>query len=484
MRVKGRQSLTLRLTLLFASASTAVLLVLGYLIGASVERHFADMDMEVLGSTVELARYALSKVNAEMDLELLPGQLEDSLIGQHDLSVVVLAPDGRTLFRTGKTTFPPDLIERGRRDGITRPLVWKSGKITLRGIAAVAATRIPQRPPMVVAIATDISHHQNFMVLFRKTLWIFVVVAATLAGILGWIAARRGLAPLHAMREGAAAVTANHLDYRLPVDTVPAELAELAQTLNEMLERLDDSFRRLSEFSSDLAHELRTPLSNLMTQTQVALGKTRTADEYREVLYSNAEEFERLARMVADMLFLAKSDNGLIVPSREPVDLGNEVRELFGFYDALAEDRGIELSLQGEGWASGDRLMLRRAISNLLSNAIRHTPRGGKVRIHIARRGNEATMLAVENTGEAIPVEHLPRLFDRFYRADPSRRNAGDGAGLGLAITRSIVRAHGGEIGVRSGQGVTRFEFLISKSISLEKTSRAHLWAASSTEPR
>lgn len=460
--MKG-QSLTLRLTLLFASASTAVLLALGYLIGASVERHFEELDMEALTGKVELVRFALSKINSEAELKSLPQRLDASLVGHHELSVVITGLNNRILFQTGKAAFPRRLMESGLRGDISRPMVWEDEQLVFRGIAALAPTGIAQWSPTVVAVATDTSHHLHFMDSFRQTLWLFVALAAALTGLLGWVAAHRGLKPLHVMCQGAAAVTAKRLDYRLPVDAVPTELAELTQTLNEMLARLEDSFRRLSDFSSDLAHELRTPLSNLMTQTQVVLARVRTVDEYRDVLYSNAEEFERLARMVADMLFLAKSENGLIVPSREPVDLAEEVRGLFGFYEALAEESGIALSLAGEGQISGDRLMLRRAISNLLSNAIRHTLRGGEVRVRIAQTGDDSIDLAVENTGEAIPLVHLPRLFDRFYRADPSRRHAsdGEGAGLGLAITRSIVRAHGGDIEVRSDPGITCFKLHI-----------------------
>ena len=143
-------------------------------------------------------------------------------------------------------------------------------------------------------------------------------------------------------------ITASRLHDRLPMASLPTELVDLATAFNGMLARLEDSFRRLSEFSSDLAHELRTPIGSLMTQTQVALSRTRSAEEYREVLYSNSEEYDRLARMIADMLFLAKADNGLIVPRSETVDLAVEVRELFEFYDALAEDRAVRLALAGE----------------------------------------------------------------------------------------------------------------------------------------
>lgn len=264
---------------------------------------------------------------------------------------------------------------------------------------------------------------------------------------------------MQALRQQAEGITANRLDTRLPAESVPVELADLAHTLNAMLARLEESFHRLSDFSSDLAHELRTPVSNLLTQTHVALSKSRSAEEYREVLASNSEEFERLSRMIADMLFLAKADNLLIVPSREQVDLQAEVESLLEFYDVLAEEKNIRISCHGQALLEGDRLMLRRAIGNVLSNAIRHTPDGGYIHIELEQVADKSVSLSIENSGETIPAEHLPRLFDRFYRADPSRHREGEGAGLGLAITRSIMRAHGGEVSVASAQGATVFVF-------------------------
>jgi two-component system heavy metal sensor histidine kinase CusS len=284
------------------------------------------------------------------------------------------------------------------------------------------------------------------------------------SGLLGWFAARRGLAPLRSMRELAAAVTAQRLDQRLPVDAVPTELADLASTLNEMLERLEESFRRLSDFSSDLAHELRTPISNLMMQTQVSLSRMRDAASYREILESNAEEFERLARMISDMLFLAKAENGLAIARSEQVDLAREVQGLFEFYEALADEKQIRLQLVGAGHVQGDRLMLRRALNNLLSNALRYTHRNGSVVVTIGQE-DAWSVLSVGNTGETIAPQHLSRLFERFYRADPSRQQvAGEGTGLGLAITQAIVRAHHGEMAVTSSQGCTRFSVRLPRA--------------------
>jgi two-component system heavy metal sensor histidine kinase CusS len=314
----------------------------------------------------------------------------------------------------------------------------------------------------MVAVATDIAHHQVYMRSFLQTLWLFVAGAALLTGVLGWAAVRRGLAPLRAMREQAQVVTAQQLSQRLPVHSMPLEIAELAQSLNDMLARLEEAFRRLSDFSSDIAHELRTPVSNLMTQTQVSLSRARSADEYRGILESNAEEFEHMARMISDMLLLAKAENGLVVPNRETVSLSNEIRALFDYYDAVADEKGLHFRLEGDGEVSADRLMLRRALGNLLSNAVRHAAVSTELSVAITS-GVDAVSIEIENTGDGIAPENLGRIFDRFFRVDPSRQRSSEGTGLGLAITRSIVLAHGGTILATSGGGLTRFTILLPR---------------------
>jgi two-component system heavy metal sensor histidine kinase CusS len=462
VRPAGRKSITFRLTLLFASASTAVLLLLGLLIGNSVEHHFEEQDMEVLSGKMELTRHALEKVHSQSDLDALSQQLDDSLVGHHGLAVVVVAPSGQTLFVTSGAEFPQALLAQPSSMSISRPIVWKTRDgVPLRGISEMVQTGIKGEKPAVVAVATDITHHEHFMSSFRFTLWSVVVLAALITGLLGWMSARRGLAPLHAIKREAAAITADRLHSRLPTDDIPVELVDLADTLNQMLTRLEDSFQRLSDFSSDIAHELRTPVSNLLTQTQVMLSRARSIDEYQDVLASNAEELERMAKMIADMLFLAKADNDLVVPHLETVDLRVEAEGLASFYEAVAEENGVTLTVEGNATVRGDRLMLRRAMGNLLSNAFGHTPRGGYVRVRIGIDGDQVATIQVENSGETIAPEHLPRLFDRFYRTDSSRKRLADGVGLGLAITRSIIQAHGGSISVQSTDGVTIFDLQI-----------------------
>ncbi len=451
-------SITARLTLFFAASSAAVLLAFGHLVGTLVAAHFEAQDLEQLRGKLELVRHALARAG---DGEALRQNLAAAMVGHHDLSVEVVGADGEQLFQAGAAQPLRSLAGNAGATEVPTgdpwPVVFEHTGMPLRAIVASVDETLVGQAPTTVALALDISHHRAFLDSFHAQLWLAIAAALVIAVLFGWLAARRGLAPVRAMATVAGNVSAQRLAQRLPVAGVPRELSGLAQAFNDMLARLETSFRRLSEFSSDLAHELRTPIGNLMMQTQVALSKTRTADEYREVLYSNLEEFERLARTITDMLFLAQADHGLLLPDPREVDLATEVRELFAFYEALADEGGIGLELAGEAPVRGDRLMLRRAVGNLLSNAIRHTPPGGTVRVTIGRDRSGAR-LVVENPGAPIPPPHLARLFDRFYRVDPSRARAGEGAGLGLAITRSIVEAHGATIAVASGDGATRFE--------------------------
>ena len=463
------KSITLRLVLYFGVASTAVLLAIGYLVGHAVERHFVELDRIEVHGKMGLVRHLLAKVGSPSDIEALPERMDDALTGHDNLLVSIARPDGKTLFVTAGSAFPQQLVRDTRRGELpdTPELVsWDHNGHVYRGFATVAPTAATALPNAVVAVGVSTDEHHKFMTAFYKSLWLAIAAGIVSTLLLGWIAARRGLRPVHEMTSVAQRITASRLNDRLSKADLPVELRDLATAFNDMLSRLEDSFRRLSEFSSDLAHELRTPIGNMMTQTQVALSRARSAEEYREVLYSNSEEFDRLARMIADMLFLAKADNGLIVPRRETVDLATEIRDLFEFYDALAEDRGVALALDGEGAVSGERLMIRRAISNLLSNAINHTPRGGRINVRIGPAGSGQVRLSVENPGVGIAAEHLPRVFDRFYRVDPSRQRSTDGAGLGLAITKSIVAAHHGTVHAASEGGLTQFEILFPELAS------------------
>lgn len=325
-----------------------------------------------------------------------------------------------------------------------------------RGMTAQISS--PDQPePLTVLLILDITNHMHFFETLQRWFWIGLVISALVSAALGWVVARGGLKPLRQVTQLASSMSARSLKERIPLEPVPLELQQLVSSFNAMLARLDDAFLRLSNFSADIAHELRTPLSNLMTYTEVVLSKKRNTEIYVENLYSNLEDLKRMSRMIDDMLFLAKSDNGLIFPEQSRVDLHEVVVKLFDYYHLLADERSINLTVSGLGSILGDKLMVDRAISNLLSNALRYTPVGKTISVAI-HQTSTAVVLTVENPGETIKSEHLDKLFDRFYRVDPARREGSpSNAGLGLAITRSIIEAHKGKIWCTSANGITTF---------------------------
>ncbi|MFZ2825148.1 heavy metal sensor histidine kinase [Hydrogenophaga sp.] len=451
----GRLSLTARLTVFYALVSAAVLVGLAILVAFATSRHFVELDRDYLRDKIQLVQKIVGESPSP---EQLSSRL-DELLGSHHGLYIDLRQGDRVVYGSKGLMFPPSLAPEG-----STPTDWTQDDQTLRGLSSridplLTASNGPSAggSPMQLLIALDTGHHVHFMQLLSQTLALYSLGAILVSGMLGWWAARGGLAPLRIMKERAMTVTAQKLDQRMPVEAVPVEFADLAESLNTMLGRLQSDFRRLQDFSSDLAHELRTPINNLLTQTQVSLAQRRDAAAYQDILASNAEEFQRLARMVSDMLFLAKTEHGIELPHREAISLDREVLALFDFYDAVADEKHIRLVITGQAQITGDRLMVRRAISNLLSNALRHSPADAEVLVSIKERAGEAT-LCITNSGMTIAPEVLPRLFDRFFRVDKSRSHPeSDGTGLGLSITQAIMAAHGGSVSVSSSKGNTSF---------------------------
>lgn len=315
----------------------------------------------------------------------------------------------------------------------------------------------------LVAVAMDIDGHLQFLSSFKRIQWWTLCIVMCIAILVTWFAVKWGHIPIRKANEKVRAITSSKLHMRLNPKEVPIELEETVASFNDMLARIEDGFLHLENFSADIAHELRTPVTNLTTQTEVVVGQVRSTDEYREVLYSNLEEFGRLNRMINDMLFLAQTDNDPDNLNLEIVNLTETIQGLFEYFEAWVEEQGVSLQLKGRAVPiRADREMFRRALSNLLSNAIRYTPRGETVTVRLFQN-EQATTISVENPGEKIPAEELPRLFNRFYRGDPSRQRKGDGAGLGLAIVKSIVEAHGGTVHTESDDTMTRFVIVLPR---------------------
>jgi len=437
-------SLSSRLALLFAACTAVVSLFAGVLFSRASEAHFIELDQQLLDGKLIGVRRALADANAAD----ATARLADELSRQADLSLRITDPNGQRRYDSA-TDIPQDLPH-------TPGLSTLSHDGTDYRVLNAALNPDRADSPQLTLLL-DITHHQHFLQRMQRLIWLTVGLSALATALLGAWAARSGLRPLRRMSGVASGVSAQSLNARLPEADMPPELAEMARHFNAMLGRLDDSFQRLSAFSADIAHELRTPLSNLLTHTQVTLTRPRPLEDYREALHSNLEELQWMAQLVNDMLYLAKADHGLLMPSRESLELGDETDVLLEFFAPLAEDARVTLSRDGSARLDGDRNMLRRALSNLLDNALRFTPPDGEVRVHMVD-GPQGVSLSVENSGEGISPELLPRLFDRFYRADPARHEgSSEHAGLGLAITQSIIRAHGGTIRGESAAGWTRF---------------------------
>jgi heavy metal sensor kinase len=274
----------------------------------------------------------------------------------------------------------------------------------------------------------------------------------------GLFLAGRALDPIDRITRAAAAIGADDLSSRLNLRGSHDEVGRLAATFDRMLERLDQAFRRQRQFTADASHELRTPLTMLASQIDVALKRNRTLAEYKDLLRSMREDTARMSQLVSELLTLARADAGQQLLTREELDLGDLVRSVVPTMEAIATEHGVQLTEQVQPGItiSGDQMRLTQLLINLIDNAVRYTPSGGRVAASVERDGAVAS-LRVADTGVGIDADHLPHVFERFYRADPARARAEGGAGLGLAIAHWIATAHGGEISVQSevGRGTT-----------------------------
>lgn len=443
-------SLTLRLSLLFVIAVAAVLLIVGVAFNELTRHHFRALDAQAMDEKLEAITQIAKESGA--DSALLKTRWH-TLLGAHpDLNAILIQADGSVFFAEPPLSSIPTLEQASPRDGLWE---WENQGRMFRAMQAAVA--LPgNQPPLTAWLVLDVTTHMHFFAVLQRWFWSVLLASTVLSAALGWLVAKNGLRPLARVTQTAASMSAGSLKERIPLGPVPDELRELITAFNSMLGRLDDSFVRLSNFSADIAHELRTPISNLRTHTEVILAKKRDPEVYQENLTSNLEELNRLSGIIDGMLFLAKSDHGLVVPDAAELDLGAVIGKLFEYYEWLAEDKGIRLQVSGNASVFADSVMIDRVVSNLLSNALRYTPAGGTVEVAILDYGRRVE-LRVENPGPEIGPQHLQRIFDRFYRVDPARREGTGNAGLGLAIARSLMQAHGGTIACTSAGGRTAF---------------------------
>ncbi|MBA6064291.1 heavy metal sensor histidine kinase [Pseudomonas mosselii] len=458
--MKRRPSLSLRLGLTVTLLGAALVLLLACLAVFALDHELDSRARKDLARKMLQVEHNLRVDLRSDDLGARAHPLLDLVMGHDNLSLSVMAINGRhpALLSLGPALQSQHLLDLEADNRLTFH-TWRDDDGN-QILTVSRLMRLRDDTPVKVLMSLNRSDDNSLLQAYLHSTLLALPLLLVLIGIAAWKLVQRGLRPLRHFRRIAGQVSAQDLEHRLPDEGLPVELADLARAINVMLDRLDQGVRQLSQFSDDLAHELRTPIGNLMGKAQVTLARERDGDKYREALEDSVEELTRLNRIINDMLFLAQVSQPQTQVALVPVALADEVARVSELFAFSAELKGISLHLQGWGTAMADKLMFQRALSNLLSNAIRHGPEGQPVAVGIERIGDQIGVW-VENRGPGIGEAYLPHLFERFYRAGAGRSRLDGGTGLGLAIVKSIMQLHGGRVEVSSQvEGPTRFTLL------------------------
>jgi len=452
------RSIAWRLALAFAVVCALVLSAIGVFLYRSLASEIAYRDDLALLGRLEQVRALLADSDSLGALQARP-RLYQNMLGNLDSLLLVRRADGSNVIAINprQRELPPlNAIPREQTPQRRDVLTWQAPDGAELALLSGDAQG-PNGEPLTVIAGKVLTEREQMLGSYRLRLYLAVGLGALLAFALGLVLLRRGLQPLRQLSAAVRGIDLRSLDQRLPAGGTPAELLEPVQALNGMLARLDDSVQRLSQFSADLAHEIRTPLHTLLASNGQALNHPRSTAEYQELLASNMEEFERLKRMAENLMFLARAEQAERALDLQTLDLHSVGSELCDYFEALADDRQLRLENRLHGELLADQQLLQRALGNLLANAVRHADEGTLISL---RRRDEPGVcwLQVHNHGPAIAPEHLGKLFDRFYRVDPSRAQPGDSGGLGLAIVQSIMQLHGGRVRVSSDASGTVFE--------------------------
>ena len=454
------RSITRRLAGMFALAALAAFTLVGAVLYQVLDRELTAHQDDELRANLQNTAYSIAHVADTERWARVQTRMDAMTPADSRVRFWVLSDDPR--FQYGKGL---DAFERFSQEGDG------AGRIVLPENHQAFRTLSQHIPPLgerpavrlIAGIATAPFAHT-----LRSFLAALVLVglgATVLVMLLGHWVARVGLRPLVQLSGEAQALRPRTLSQRLHLADLPVELSDLTQAFNGALGRLEEAYQQLEAFNADVAHELRTPLANLIGGTQVALSRERSAPEFQETLQSNLEELERLRSIVNDMLFLARADQGEAATGLVDTRVADEVAKTIEFFEFVLDESGGSVDIEGDRAAHAplDTALFRRALSNLLHNAIQHAAPGARLAVAITPQGG-ALWIAVRNPGAPIAPEHLPRLFDRFYRVDPARHDSGGhhGHGLGLAIVKAVARMHGGSVAAQSADGVTTIAFSVA----------------------
>jgi two-component system heavy metal sensor histidine kinase CusS len=343
---------------------------------------------------------------------------------------------------------------------ISVPLTWlEPDKGSFTGKQVVLKNALGLKEPVTLYAFIGDEVNQGFLATYRSIAIIVLFLSMVASVAVAWLIARKGVEPLKRIEEEVGELGSHTLHKRIKLLDLPIELTGLVSALNQTLDRLEDSFNRMSTFSADIAHELRTPIANVLGEIEVILSRPRMEAEYRETLSSTLEECERIAQIIESLLFLARAENFKKELNLEPVQVKSDIQALIDFFEPSASEKGITIFAFSKSDSPltavlAEKILFQRVLANLISNAIRYTNNGGKIIIKYESLDKEV-IITVSDNGVGIAPEHLTNIFDRFYRVDPSREHCSGGFGLGLTIVKTIVEVHGGKIEVKSkvGQG-------------------------------
>ncbi|NML30504.1 heavy metal sensor histidine kinase [Paraburkholderia antibiotica] len=455
------RTLGVRLTIMFALASSILLAANGLCLYAALKKNvMADSEQEIhmtLGATLSrLANEPSEDAVARQDPVWF-----DPFHAHDNIEMAIYARDGRQLVRSsGFRLEDESLIDPATGRAATAN--WTHDGFRYVSALAPLASEGPDAKARKVNVVVqyDYSRQRALLRTYSINVMLVTLLGTFVSALVAYSLARLGLRPLKLLAERADQVSSSKLTQPLPDISMTGEMLALNQAFNRMLKRLNESFDRLSRFSADLAHDMRTPLANMLAESQVALSRPREAHEYRAVIESSIDETQRLSGMIEDMLFLARSENRLHKIDMVKIDARAEAEQVAGYYEMLAADRNVTLQVIGDAHFDGNRLLVQRALSNLLSNALNHAPSGSEVVVQCSERGALSEIAVIDN-GPGIGAEHIEPIFDRFYLVDPARHESTFGTGLGLAIVKSIMDEHRGSCSVTSEPGV-RTAFVLS----------------------
>jgi len=456
-----------RLTLLYTLSASALLIVVTAFLYEAVVINLREEDKQFLADKVHTLQILLKEHGdnrTSLEQEVQWEAVTAKLTPYYAYFSRILEPQGMVVIETPgmaevvpAAVFPVPAAETKQGDLVENSLQWHTADGHPYLLLAGQATN-ESGESRVIQVALDVSREDALLTDYQRKLAMILPLGILLSALLGALVARRGMRPLQDITSAAQRITASQLHERIEPTRWPRELRTLAEAFDQMLGRLEDSFTRLTQFSADLAHELRTPINNLMGEAEVTLARARSEAEYRDVLESSLEECGRLSRMIDSLLFLARADNAEVSLQPARLDVRQELEAIRDFYEAVTEEQGVTIQCVGEASLEADPILFRRAVTNLLANAIRHTPSDGQIKLVVESFPSaDGVIIRVSDSGCGIAREHLPKVFDRFYRVDQARSADSHSTGLGLAIVRSIMAMHGGTVSIESqpGKGTT-----------------------------